>query len=71
MKYLLAVFAVIAEFFAYSGIITAMNWKVGGGLLVQLLFFAVVGATWRAITKNRNQEKDDTVDECGNEEKTQ
>ena len=56
MKYALAVVAIIVEFMVYSLICSEMNWKAGGGLLVQILMFAIFGATWRAITKKRNVE---------------
>lgn len=57
MKYVLCVLAVIAEFIAYALIGGALGWKYGGGLIPMMLFYAVVGATCRAIIKYFNEKK--------------
>lgn len=56
MKYVLAILAIIVEFFIYAAIGGALGWKAGGGVLPMLLSFAVYGATWRAITKKRDSD---------------
>lgn len=68
MKYFLAVLAIIAEFIVYSMICGAMEWRAGGGILINLLMFAIYGATWRAIVKNvgkdnpSSDESEDNID---------
>lgn len=54
MKYVWAILAIIGEFLVYCMIGGAMGWRAGGGFLVTLLMFAIYGATWRAITKNKD-----------------
>lgn len=62
MKYVLCVVAVIAEFFAYAMIGAALGWRYGGGLLPQLLLYAAMAATCRAIIKHFNKEKNTSTD---------
>ena len=57
MKYVLCGLAVIAEFIAYALIGGALGWSHGGGLIPMMLFYAVVGATCRAILKYFNEKK--------------
>ena len=53
MKYLIASAACFAIFVIYALIGAVMGWKHGGGAIPMLIFFAVVVATWRAITKEK------------------
>ena len=57
MKYVLCALAVIVEFIAYALIGGVLGWSHGGGLIPMMLFYAVVGATCRAIIKYFNEKK--------------
>ena len=65
MKYLWATLAVLGEIIVYLSLGVAMNWRAGGGILVQFLFFAIFGATWRAITKERKNDDETEIEEEG------
>lgn len=62
MKYFLAVLTIIAEFIVYSMICGAMEWRAGGGILINLLMFAIYGATWRAIVKKVGKDNPSSSD---------
>ncbi len=52
MKYVLAVLACAGLFILYAVLGAAVfGWERGGGVIPMLILFAVIGATWRAITK--------------------
>ena len=58
MKYVLAILACAGLFLLYAVLGAAVfGWKHGGGVIPMLILFAAMGATWRAITKNRNTPK--------------
>jgi len=64
MKYGLAVLACIGIFFVYAMIGAALGWRHGGGVIPMLILFAILGATWRGITKSgKVSEKDTTTDD--------
>ncbi len=56
MKYVIAVIACVAEFFAYAVIGALLGWKHGGGFIPMMILLAIVGATWRGITKSKQPE---------------
>lgn len=58
MKYVIAVIACAAEFFAYGVIGALLGWKHAGGVIPMLILLAIVGATWRGITKSKQPKGD-------------
>jgi len=55
MKYVLAILACAGLFVIYTVLgVAVFGWKHGGGVIPILILFAAMGATWRAITKNRD-----------------
>ena len=57
MKYILAIFVCFIELAAWSLIgVMVFGWKHGGGVIPMVILLAIVGATWRAITKSTNEE---------------
>ena len=56
MKYVLAILACAGLVVLYAVLGAAVfGWKHGGGVIPMLLLLAAMGATWRAITKNRDK----------------
>lgn len=51
MKYLLALAACFGIIVVYTVIAGVMGWKHGGGAIPELILFAALIVTWRAITK--------------------
>lgn len=55
MKYVLALLVCAGIFFLYIVLgMVLFGWEHGGGLIPNLILFAALGATWRAITKKQN-----------------
>ena len=50
-KYILAILVCGAELFAWILIGVALGWRHGGGFLLLVILFSIVGWTWRTITK--------------------
>ncbi len=67
MKYLLAFLAIIGEILVYGGLSSAIGWSHGGGAFVTLLMIAIIGATWKAITK-KSDDSDVDSDETEEQE---
>ena len=51
MRYGLAIVACIGIFFVYGLIGAALGWRHGGGVIPIMILLAILGATWRGITK--------------------
>lgn len=61
MKYFLAALACAGIIVLYAVIGALLHWKQGGGVLPMLLLFALVAATWGAITKKRDKTPPDNT----------
>ena len=51
MKYLIAISLCCTEIFLYAIIGALLGWKHGGGFIPMFILIAVLGLTWRVITK--------------------
>lgn len=57
MKYVMAVLACLALVFLYALLgATVFGWRRGGGFVPMIILFALIGATWRLITKSGDSE---------------
>jgi len=57
MKYIMATLACAGLFILYTILgAVVFGWKHGGGAIPMLILFAAMGATWRAITKEKKPE---------------
>lgn len=59
MKYLLAVLAIIAEILVYGGLSSEIGLRGGLRGLASVMMCGLFVATWRAITKKRENNDDD------------
>lgn len=53
MKYVLATLACVIICIVYVLIGAGLGWENGGGIIPMTILLAVVGVTWRGITKNK------------------
>lgn len=59
MKYLLAVLAIMGEILVYGGLSSEIGLRGGLRGLASVMMCGLVVATWRAITKKRENNDDD------------
>jgi putative effector of murein hydrolase LrgA (UPF0299 family) len=55
MKYVIAIVACVAVAVAYAIIGALLDWKGAGGIIPMMILFAILGATWTAITKRGHE----------------
>ena len=65
MKYVIAVAVCSAEFLAYAAIGVLLGWKSGGGIIPMMILLAIVGATWRGITKSGGEPESEQEEDEG------
>ena len=64
MKYVIAVVTCVAEMLVYAFIGALLGWKNAGGIIPMMVFMAVLGATWTAITKHGSEpESEEEIDD--------
>jgi hypothetical protein len=57
MKCILAILACLGLLVLHSAIGAILNWKYGGGAIPMLILYVAMGATWYAITRNRDKSR--------------